>query len=228
MDFGRSICSSPTSREVSKRLKMQTRRRKYNEEDKATAELAVEKGKAAKTARLRMPQFQHLVSVFVLFSISRLISALFNNINDCDETFNYWEPAHFLLYGNGFQTWEYSPEYAIRSYFYIWLYVIPASVATFLGLDKMSAFYLTRFILAFFSALVETFFYRFVCQFDSTTTYKVYIQIVTVSSREHSTTRLPYFTVCSLCLLLECSTLQHHFSQVHSARLWSLWQSDFG
>ena len=35
---------------------------------------------------------------------------------------------HYLMYGSGFQTWEYSPEYAIRSYAYILLHVIPAEV----------------------------------------------------------------------------------------------------
>lgn len=38
---------------------------------------------------------------------------------DCDEVYNYWEPLHFLLYQNGFQTWEYSNEYALRTYAYL-------------------------------------------------------------------------------------------------------------
>jgi hypothetical protein len=25
----------------------------------------------------------------------------------CTETFNYWEPTHFLMFGYGMQTWEY-------------------------------------------------------------------------------------------------------------------------
>ncbi len=100
--------------------------------------------------------------VFVLFAVARLISARFNNINDCDETFNYWEPAHFLLYGQGFQTWEYSPLYAIRSYFFLWLYMIPASFAKLiLSADKVTIFYLTRICLALVGALVETFLYRY-------------------------------------------------------------------
>lgn len=37
----------------------------------------------------------------------RLASALLNPVGDCDETFNYWEPTHLLLYGSGMQTWEY-------------------------------------------------------------------------------------------------------------------------
>ena len=55
----------------------------------------------------------------------RLLGAATLMITDCDETFNYWEPAHYTLYGWGFQTWEYSPAYALRSY----LFLLPHSVA---------------------------------------------------------------------------------------------------
>lgn len=49
----------------------------------------------------------------------RLYSALYMIISDCDETFNYWEPLNLLTRGFGKQTWEYSPEYSIRSYAYL-------------------------------------------------------------------------------------------------------------
>ncbi|XP_063492589.1 alpha-1,2-mannosyltransferase ALG9 isoform X8 [Symphalangus syndactylus] len=58
---------------------------------------------------------------------ARLCAALLSNISDCDETFNYWEPTHYLIYGEGFQTWEYSPAYAIRSYAYLLLHAWPAA-----------------------------------------------------------------------------------------------------
>ncbi|CAB4059693.1 ALG9 [Lepeophtheirus salmonis] len=48
-------------------------------------------------------------------------------ISDCDETYNYWEPAHYLIYGKGFQTWEYSPVYCLRSYSYILLHTLPGA-----------------------------------------------------------------------------------------------------
>ena len=50
------------------------------------------------------PNFQIAFSLFLLV---RLISAFNNQVADCDETFNYWEPTHYLMYGWGFQTWEY-------------------------------------------------------------------------------------------------------------------------
>ena len=44
-----------------------------------------------------------LASAFVV--LIRLLSAGTTCVGDCDETFNYWEPLHYLLYGFGFQTW---------------------------------------------------------------------------------------------------------------------------
>ena len=46
--------------------------------------------------------------------VFRGLGALYAPISDCDEVFNYWEPLHFSLYGTGAQTWEYSPDFALR------------------------------------------------------------------------------------------------------------------
>ena len=51
------------------------------------------------------------VTAILLFS-ARLLSSAFNIVHDCDETYNYWEPLHYLLYKSGFQTWEYRYAYA--------------------------------------------------------------------------------------------------------------------
>lgn len=41
-------------------------------------------------------------------------------IMDCDETFNYWEVVHFLLFREqSLQTWEYANEFALRTYAYL-------------------------------------------------------------------------------------------------------------
>jgi len=42
--------------------------------------------------------------------------------------YNFWEPLHFLDQGYGFQTWELSPVYALRSWAYILLHYIPPRV----------------------------------------------------------------------------------------------------
>ena len=50
--------------------------------------------------------------------------------------FNFWEPLHYLDRGHGFQTWETSPEYAIRSYAYIVLHLISVKVPRLLFGDE--------------------------------------------------------------------------------------------
>ncbi|XP_012987966.1 alpha-1,2-mannosyltransferase ALG9 isoform X1 [Esox lucius] len=96
---------------------------------------------------------------------ARFCAALLSNISDCDETYNYWEPMHFLLYGSGMQTWEYSPLYAIRSYAYLWLHALPASLhAHILQTNKVLVFYFVRCVLAFTCCVCELYFYKAVCK----------------------------------------------------------------
>src|SRR5436190_4496041 len=64
---------------------------------------------------------------FCIFLLANILAAAFAPIQDCDETFNYWEPTHYLQYGYGLQTWEYSPEYAIRSWLYIAIHALIGS-----------------------------------------------------------------------------------------------------
>jgi len=42
-----------------------------------------------------------------LLIAARVVLAMSLPIPDCDETFNYWEPTHMMMYGRGLQTWEY-------------------------------------------------------------------------------------------------------------------------
>uniref|UniRef100_A0A6I8PFP7 Mannosyltransferase n=1 Tax=Ornithorhynchus anatinus TaxID=9258 RepID=A0A6I8PFP7_ORNAN len=96
---------------------------------------------------------------------ARFCAALLSNISDCDETFNYWEPVHYLVYGKGFQTWEYSPAYAIRSYAYLWLHALPGAFhAKVLQTNKVLVFYFLRCLLAFVSCVCELYFYKAVCK----------------------------------------------------------------
>lgn len=74
----------------------------------------------------------------------RLLSAGVLMITDCDETFNYWEPTHYTLYGWGFQTWEYSPAYALRSYFFLLPHSVAVSALHTATGSKLAAFYGAR------------------------------------------------------------------------------------
>jgi alpha-1,2-mannosyltransferase len=103
----------------------------------------------------KLSSFSTITSIILLV---RLLSALynFNFLSDCDEVMNYWEPTHFLQFGNGLQTWEYryetkkkkgqilisfvflfSPEYGIRSYSYILIHTIIASFVAFFNNNKV-------------------------------------------------------------------------------------------
>lgn len=54
--------------------------------------------------------------------------------------FNFWEPLHYLDRGYGFQTWETSPVYAIRSWAYILFHMLPTKIVfTLLGPEKVRA-----------------------------------------------------------------------------------------
>jgi len=64
------------------------------------------------------------IGAFYVFFAANLLAALYAPIQDCDETFNFWEPTHFVSHGYGLETWEYSPDYAIRSWLYIALHAI--------------------------------------------------------------------------------------------------------
>lgn len=78
---------------------------------------------------------------------------MYSNISDCDEgaffpplastelnvliVYNFWEPLHYLDRGYGFQTWETSPAYAIRSWAYIALHLPVVNLLRWIGLDKV-------------------------------------------------------------------------------------------
>ncbi|KMT13175.1 hypothetical protein BVRB_4g085810 [Beta vulgaris subsp. vulgaris] len=114
----------------------------------------------------------------------RYMSATSNIIHDCDEVFNYWEPLHFLLYKSGFQTWEYSGQYALRSYLYIIFHAIVGGPASFLFEDKVKVFYAIRLFLGLISVVTDAF-------------------LVVALSRKYGK-RLACYTLAMLCLTSGC------------------------
>ena len=103
------------------------------------------------------PQFILPLNIaFYLCLLSHVLAAAYAPIQDCDEVFNYWEPMHYLNHGYGLQTWEYSPEFAIRSWFYIVIHAIPTKLAHILGRSKSFEFYFLRTLLAVICAATET------------------------------------------------------------------------
>lgn len=76
------------------------------------------------------------VAAFALLAAARLLSAGLNIIHDCDETYNYLEPLHFLLHGSGLQTWEYGAQFALRSYLYLLLHAVAAAPSLLVGAPR--------------------------------------------------------------------------------------------
>lgn len=96
-----------------------------------------------------------LTPLFTL-GLLRYMSATSNIIHDCDEVFNYWEPLHFLLYKSGFQTWEYSSQFALRSYLYLIFHEFVGRPASLLfGEEKVRVFYAVRFFLGLLSVIAD-------------------------------------------------------------------------
>jgi len=108
-------------------------------------------------------------TAFKVLLSARLGAAVWSGIQDCDETFNYWEPTHHLLYGHGLQTWEYDPKFALRSYLYLLVHAVPGLIySRLVQPNPMLVFYFLRCIQAFICALCEVYFYRGVlCEFGA-------------------------------------------------------------
>nr|CAD7460849.1 unnamed protein product [Timema tahoe] len=72
--------------------------------------------------------------------------------------------SHYLLFGKGFQTWEYSPEYALRSYTYLLVHMVPVWVYNhLLQPNRILLFYFCRCLLGLLCAFCEVYFYKYMC-----------------------------------------------------------------
>lgn len=142
--------------------------------------------------------------LLALFLI-RLLGAYCQIINDCDEVYNYWEPLHLFLYEEGFQTWEYSPIYAIRSYFYIYLHYIPIVCLDHTRFSKASVFLLVRGLLATFCFLGEFYAYKAIGKKFSIGTGRVFLIFTMFSSGVFQAS--PAFLPSSFCMTLTYFTI---------------------
>jgi alpha-1,2-mannosyltransferase len=97
-------------------------------------------------------------AAFSIFFAANVAAAIFSPVQDCDEVFNYWEPTHYLNHGHGLQTWEYSPQYAIRSWAYTGMHAAIIELGRLLPFinNKTSQFYFLRIVLGLLCASCET------------------------------------------------------------------------
>jgi alpha-1,2-mannosyltransferase len=108
------------------------------------------------TPASKAPELEPIIA-FYIFLAANVVGAIFSPIQDCDEVFNYWEPTHYLNHGHGLQTWEYSPEYAIRSWAYTGIHAVIIQVGRLLPFGaKVAEFYFLRVILAAVCAFCES------------------------------------------------------------------------
>ncbi|AOA62820.1 Alpha-1,2 mannosyltransferase [Komagataella phaffii CBS 7435] len=143
--------------------------------------------------------FSNRLLLFGLFYL-RLISTFYGIISDCDEVFNYWEPLNFMLRGFGKQTWEYSPEYAIRS----WSYLVPLWIAgyppLFLDIPSYYFFYFFRLLLVIFSLVAEVKLYHSLKKNVSSKISFWYLLFTTVApGMSHSTIALLPSSFAMVC-----------------------------
>lgn len=96
--------------------------------------------------------------VFGIIGFVRVVGTMYYQlVTDCDQTFNYEEPTHYMLYGTGLQTWEYAPQYALRSYAYTGIHaLIGWAVGAAWAADKIAVFHRIHIVLALTSALCES------------------------------------------------------------------------
>jgi alpha-1,2-mannosyltransferase len=99
-----------------------------------------------------------VVALVVVASI-RILGAFLTCAQDCDETYNYVEPLHRLLYGFGMQTWEYAPEFALRSYTFLLPSLCVASLSSALGGGKLAAWMSVRIFWSLLCAAAEVHLY---------------------------------------------------------------------
>ena len=119
-------------------------------------ELAVKDQQRLSSSSSSSPWTPPAHSALKLLLAARLSAAVWSGVSDCDETFNYWEPSHHLLYGQGLQTWEYEPRFALRSYLYLQLHLLPARLYTaLLQPNPMMVFYFLRCLLGLVCSLAE-------------------------------------------------------------------------
>lgn len=100
------------------------------------------------------------VAVRALMAVRVIGTVVLHYVTDCDETFNYIEPLHYLLHGFGMQTWEYAPQFALRSYAYLLPHEMVARLLGLLALSKMTQLTYFKVALALFCVAGEVYLYH--------------------------------------------------------------------
>ncbi|KAJ1881216.1 mannosyltransferase [Coemansia sp. RSA 1722] len=179
---------------------------------KATALATQEINAVSQLSPTLSTPFVPSVSVlFRLFSVVRIIGALSAPIQDCDEVYNYWEQLHFLQFGWGKQTWEYAPQFALRSYGFLYIYKALAWVLH-LGVgfrSKVQVFYALRVAMGVVSAACEAVVVRRVAEVDGRVAVWMAVGMVGMAGLWHQAVALlPSSFAMYWCMLGMAATMQ--------------------
>jgi alpha-1,2-mannosyltransferase len=133
------------------------------------------------------------------------------------------------MYGYGLQTWEYSAEFALRSYWYLLLHAAIGAPATWLfgnEKGKLATFYLIRAFLAAASALTEWWLYKAVRSRYTASISNIFLSFLVVSSGMFaaSAALLPSsFTMCALTAAAAAVIATKHNYVIFSAVIGVVW-----
>ncbi|WVQ81367.1 hypothetical protein IAT38_003490 [Cryptococcus sp. DSM 104549] len=109
-----------------------------------------------------VPSLSMAIRILLLI---RTAGAMYSIISDCDEVFNFFEPLHYFQYNSGFQTWELSPQFAVRSWAYVLLHWPLAHLGPLiLRVGKRPSFFALRISLGAISSYCEARFFRTVVE----------------------------------------------------------------
>ncbi|GFZ47156.1 hypothetical protein JCM24511_04899 [Saitozyma sp. JCM 24511] len=111
------------------------------------------------------PFVPSLSLAFRILLLIRTVGAMYGIISDCDEVFNFYEPLHYFQNNSGFQTWELSPQFAVRSWAYVLLHWPFAHIGPqVLHLSKRQAFFALRLFLGAICSFCEARFMRTIAE----------------------------------------------------------------
>ncbi|CAC9462489.1 dolichyl-P-Man [Leishmania donovani] len=107
----------------------------------------------------RITHYLQMAAALLLLSLTHYFASCFLPISDCDETFNFVEPIHYLLYGSGKQTWEMCSRFALRSWLFLWIYAWRAVlIRGAASLSSVRVYFYLRIMNGCAAALAELFF----------------------------------------------------------------------
>ncbi len=157
-----------------------------------------------------------MLLLWIHFLYRVIVNPFFNFVQDCDETFNYWEPFHEILFMNNqtqqglaLQTWEYSPIFALRS----WCIVLFLPLLQY----KYQIYIVLRYILSLFCFFCEVFFYKTIKQYygKSIATTTAIILLCSSGMFQASNSFLPSsFTMYCVMLCYSFWLSNHHFLHI--------------